>query len=54
MPRDCPKCVKTLTRIWRNPWMRGIPGGKYDKCRRCGYVYLLIFGRGLLKRAPTP
>ena len=34
--------------------MRRIPGSKYYKCRRCGYVYLLIFNRWLLKRKQTP
>ena len=54
MPRDCPKCVKTLTRIRRKPWMRRIPGSKRYECRRCGYDYLLIFNRWLLKRAANP
>ena len=54
MPRDCPKCVKALTRIRRKPWMRRIPGSKRYECRRCGYAYLLIFNRWLLKREQIP
>jgi transposase-like protein len=54
MPLDCPKCVKTLTRLRRKPWMRRIPGSKRYECRRCGYDYLLIFNRWLLKRRQIP
>jgi hypothetical protein len=49
MPRDCPKCKKTLLRIRRKPWMHRIPGSKYCFCKGCGYAYLLIFNRWLLK-----
>ena len=54
MPRDCPKCGRTLTRIQRKPWMRRIPGSKRYECRRCSYDYLLIFNRWLLKRQLIP
>jgi hypothetical protein len=53
MPRNCPKCVGALTRIRRKPWMRHIPGSKYYECRRCGYVFLLVFDRWLLRRNQT-
>jgi hypothetical protein len=49
MPRDCPKCDKTLKRILRKPWMRYIPGSKRYECKRCRAIYLLIFNRWLLK-----
>jgi hypothetical protein len=29
--------------------MRRIPGSKYYECRQCGYAYLLIFARWLLR-----
>ena len=54
MPRDCPKCKKTLRRIERKPLMRRIPGSKYYECRGCRYAYLLIFDRWLLKRQQHP
>ena len=54
MPRDCPKCKKTLTKIRRKPWMHRIPGSKHYECRKCGCAYLLIFNCWLLKRQPTP
>jgi len=53
MPRNCPKCEKSLTRIRRKPWMQYLPGSKYYKCRECGYAYLLIFNRWLFKRRAT-
>jgi ribosomal protein L34E len=53
MPRDCPRCNKPLTGIPRKPWMRRISGSKHYECRRCGYGYLLIFDRWLLKRKQT-
>jgi len=53
MPRNCPKCDKTLTRIRRKPWMRPIPGSKHYECRKCGFAYLLIFNRWLLRRKQT-
>jgi transposase-like protein len=53
MSRDCPNCKKTLTRIRRKPWMRRLPGSKHYKCRECGYAYLLIFNRWLLRRKQT-
>jgi transposase-like protein len=53
MPRVCPECKKTLTRIQRKFWMRRIPGSKHYLCRECGYAYLLIFNRWLLKRKLT-
>ncbi|MBU4355687.1 MAG: hypothetical protein KJ822_10120 [Proteobacteria bacterium] len=49
MPRDCPKCDKTLTRTRRKSWMHNIPGSKYYACRGCSLAYLLIFNRWLLK-----
>jgi uncharacterized protein with PIN domain len=49
MPRDCPKCNKILRRIHRKPWMYRIPGSKYYVCKGCGYTYLMIFARWLLK-----
>ena len=54
MPRDCPRCDQTLTRIRREPWMRRIPGSKHYECRQCGLAYLLIFNRWLLRRKQTP
>jgi adenine-specific DNA methylase len=30
--------------------MHRLPGSKYYECRQCGYAYLLIFNRWLLKR----
>jgi hypothetical protein len=54
MPRDCPRCDQTLTRIRRKPWMRRIPGSKPYECRQYGLAYLLIFNRGLLRRKQTP
>jgi hypothetical protein len=30
--------------------MRRIPGSKHYVCRQCGYAYLLVFNRWLLKR----
>ncbi len=54
MPRDCPTCDKTLTRIRRKPWMRRLPGSKRYQCKRCGSVYLLIFNRWLLKFGQAP
>lgn len=53
MPRNCPACNQTLTRIRRKPWMHRIPGSKNYVCRRCDYAYLLIFSRWLLKRKQT-
>ena len=53
MPRDCPECEKTLKRTRRKPWMRRIPGSKHYLCRECGWAYLLVFNRWLLKRKPT-
>jgi len=32
--------------------MRLIPGSKHYLCRECGFVYLLIFNRWLLKCKP--
>ena len=49
MPRGCPKCDKTLTRSRRKPWMHYISGSKHYVCRGCGYAYLLVFNRWLLK-----
>ena len=54
MPRDCPKCDKTLTRTRRQPWMHYIPGSKRYVCRECGDAYLLIFNRWLLKWKRSP
>ncbi|MCK9378498.1 MAG: hypothetical protein M0P73_20455 [Syntrophobacterales bacterium] len=54
MPRDCPKCDKALTRTRRKSWMYNIPGSKYYVCRECGYAYLLIFNRWLLKHKQHP
>jgi transposase-like protein len=54
MPLDCPKCARTLTRIRRKAWMRRLPGSKRYECRLCGYDYLLIFNRWLLKRRQIP
>jgi hypothetical protein len=54
MPRNCPKCQKTLTRIRRKAWMRRFPGLKHYLCRKCGTAYLGIFGLWLVKRQRTP
>jgi hypothetical protein len=54
MPRNCPTCRKSLNRIRRKPWMHYIPGSKHYECRKCGYAYLLIFNRWLLKRQQAP
>jgi hypothetical protein len=32
--------------------MRRLPGSKHYVCRQCGYAYLLVFNRWLLKRGP--
>jgi predicted amidophosphoribosyltransferase len=50
MPRLCRDCQQKLTRIRRPLWMRCIPGSQHYLCRKCGYSYLLIFNRRLLKR----
>ena len=54
MPRECPNCDKSLTRTRRQSWMRRIPGSKYYECRQCGYAYLLIFARWLLRWKQYP
>ena len=53
MPRKCPTCNKTLTRIRRKPWMHRIPGSKHYRCQECDCAYLLIFNYWLLKRQLT-
>ena len=53
MPRHCPTCKKTLTRISRELWMHRIPGSKHYTCRKCGSAYLLIFNCWLHKRKQT-
>jgi hypothetical protein len=50
MPRLCRDCQQNLIRIRRNLWMHFIPGSKHYVCRRCGYSYLLLCNRLLLKR----
>lgn len=49
MPRDCPKCGKSLTRTRRQRWMYHIPGSKYYVCKGCSDGYLLVFDRWLFK-----
>lgn len=50
MRRACPSCQEDLERIPRQDWMRLIPKSKHYICRDCGYSYLLIFDRWLLRR----
>ena len=50
MLRTCPGCQKTMERIRRKPWMRTIPRSKHYLCPKCGYAFLLIFNRWLLRR----
>jgi hypothetical protein len=50
MPSICPDCQKNLERIQRKSWMRYIPGTKHYLCKSCGYSFMLIFNRWLLRR----
>ncbi len=45
----CPDCRQDLTRLRLKFWMYCIPGSRRYLCRKCGYVYLLVCDRWLLK-----
>jgi hypothetical protein len=38
-------------RIPRKPWMRKVPKSKFYECRICGYSYLLVFGKFIIRRS---
>jgi hypothetical protein len=49
--KKCPKCRLDIwyDRIYRERWMRLIPGTKHYYCNRCKSRFIIIFRRSALK-----
>ena len=49
--KKCPKCGMDMwySRIYRDYWMRLIPGTKHYYCQRCKSRFIIFFHRSALK-----